>query len=371
MLLADLWAAGASCFTHSTKQKSHTATASSTCYSHQSHISGWESHINLIHNTKWKRLHKPISNISCSVENLIKTHITSRHSTDAGQYSSLFEEHYKHKVYVRQKSNSHKCNYTTISKKERVITSPVHSLNICKQQTFACHMQLWHVHDKTDACLAELCQMCFLLCYNAIKLQLKNMFTPEKHKPKQPHAQIYVTLNAMRLGIKHKVPYLLTKCHIHTRKSQTKTATCTNTCYSKCHVPGHKTFLLTFLLNKCHALTWSRPALSSHLAVMNLASARVAAVRSSGSGYLPGLVHTATSSGCRAASRLEPGVTTDRLGWGKITQKVFGGYDRFGSLNVMTDLGHSVSFKQTQDVIMLTFIPCSDTTVSKTKMVRL
>ena len=129
----------------------------------------------------------------------------------------------------------------------------IHWISV-KQQTFACHMQLWHVPDKTDACLAELCQMCFLLCYNAIKLQLKNMFTPEKHKPKQQHAQIYVTLNAMRLGIKHKVPYLLTKCHIHTRKSQTKTATCTDICYSKCHAPGHKTqsSLLTYEMPYSH-----------------------------------------------------------------------------------------------------------------------
>ena len=47
----------------------------------------------------------------------------------------------------------------------------------------------------------------------------------------------------------------------------------------------------------------------------------------------------------------------------------------------MTDLGHLMSFKQTQDVIMLTFIPSSDimltfipssdTTVNKTKMVQL
>ena len=144
----------------STKQKSHTAAASSTCYSHQSHISGWVAH-QFDSQHKLKRLHKPISNISCSVENVIKTHITSRQCTDTGQYWSLFEEHYKHKVYVWRKSNSHKCNYTTISKKyqitkERVITSPVHSLKICKQQTFARHMQLWHVHNKTDARLMEL-----------------------------------------------------------------------------------------------------------------------------------------------------------------------------------------------------------------------
>ena len=234
-----------------------------------------------------------------------------------------------------------------------------------------CHIHTRKSQTKTATCT----DICYSKCHAPGHKTQSSLLTyemPYSHqKITNQNSNMYVTLNAMRLGIKHKVPYLLTKCHIHTRKSQTKTATCTNTCYSKCHVPGHKTFLLTYLLTKCHALTWSRPALSSHLAVMNLASARVAAVRSSGSGYLPGLVHTATSSGCRAASRLEPGVTTDRLGWGKITQKVFGGYDRFGSLNVMTDLGHSVSFKQTQDVIMLTFIPCSDTTVNKTKMVRL